>query len=200
MKITIASVFYCCVMLFVSSFHYATIFDPFTFLWAFCFLLGGPLLVVVSIIFLVRAVRRRSWRPTTLLPPLLCLVIVGVWSFGFWRIGDALRPVVFENVARDNEHLAVSFMQQHPPDTDVEVSGFRYPYFPLFPSRSTTVRHHAGVVSIRVPKAPGTLDFLVYVSPGASLPYAAPTEDSMGQGFEVKPLTKDWYYVHAVGI
>ena len=199
MKITLATLFYCCVMLFVSCFHNGTIFDPFLFLWAFCFFLGGPLLSIVAIIILVRAVRR-SLRPSTLLPPLFCLVMVGVWSFGFWRIGDTLRPVVFASVARDNERLAVLFMQQHPPDTDAEVDGFCYPYFPLFPSDHTTVRHHAGIVSVRVPVGPGTLDFLVYVSPGASLPYAAPTEDSMGQGFEVKPLTKSWYYVHAVGI
>ena len=200
MIITLATLFYCCVMLFVSSFYHGSIFDPFISLWAFCFFLGGPILCLVSIKLFAGAVARRSWQPTKLLPFLFCLVVVGIWSSSFWRIGSFLRPVLFARVAGDNERLAVAFMQQHPPDTDFEVQGFRYPYCPIFPCGSTTVQHHAGVVSVQVPGAPSTLDYLVYVSPGSSLPYSPPTEDSMGQGFVVTPLTKRWYYVHAVGI
>ena len=187
-------------MLFVSSCHLGTIFDPVLFVWAFCLFVGGPVLFIISVNLLGRSIRRRLFRPANLIPPLLCLVTVAVWTAGFWRIGDLTRPIVYRCVVKGNERLAVSFMKQHPPDTDIQMSGFCYPYFELSPSGPTTVSHHAGVVSILVPRGPSTLDYLVYVSPGSLLPYSPPTEDSMGQGFIVTPLTENWYYVQAVGI
>ena len=179
---------------------FAAAFNTLMPIWFLCWLIGGPILCIIAVVLLVQAFRQHTLRPARLIPPLLCLAVVGVWSVGFWRISNAIRPLVFERVADDDEHLAVSFMRQHPPDTDIEVSGFRYPYFELSPSGPLRVKHHDGVVSIRIPAGPGILDYLVYVSPGSSMPYTPPTAETDGIGAIVKPLTKHWYYAQIVGI
>ncbi len=179
MRLVLTTVFYCFVMLLVSSIYNSTIMDPVQLLWVLCYFLVGPELLITSAVLLVRGVVRHSMRPAQMVATGLSIITVVVWTFGFWRIGELLRPVSFRLVAGENERLAISFMQQHPPDSEVRLSGFRYPYCAL---GNTRVTHHDGSVFVMVPSGPGPKDSLVYVSQGSKVPDYS------------KHLTGLWYY------
>lgn len=169
-------------MLLVSSLYNSTFMDPIQLLWVVCYFLVGPVLFITSAILLIRGVVRHSLRPTQMIAPGLSIITVVVWTFGFWQIGELLRPIFFRLVADENERLAVSFMQQNPPDAEVLSSGFRYPFYHL---GWTRVSHCGGSVFIMVPSFPGPKDSLVYVSQGSTVPA------------DLQHITGSWFYYRA---
>jgi hypothetical protein len=183
-RILLITALYWFVMLLTSSLYNSVIMDPLQLLWAICLFIVGPILLICSSVILIRALWRRPIAPKKIAVTGFAIVTVLVWSFGFWKIGATLRPVFFRLIAGENERLALSVIQQNPPDTRLWMTGFRYPYFDL---GTTLVYHHEGSVFIMIPSAPGEKDSLVYLPPGSQL-----SED-----FE--HLIGPWYYDNVMG-
>ena len=88
--------------------------DPAQFLWAFCFFVAGPIIFLTSAVIVARRLVGKPMSAVTLVTALLCLGLVPAWTFGFWAIGKAFRPVMFSMVAESNTVIAESEMRENP--------------------------------------------------------------------------------------
>jgi hypothetical protein len=134
--------------------------DPVQFLWAFMMFIVGPAMFVASIVLIIRKLMHRPVSKASLTVAVLCLVLVPVWTLGFWAIGRMCRPLMFSLVVTSNTQLADNAMRQHPENEVFEVDDFRYPLCRLpFNARA---RHAEGVFYLTVPSGPGPKDAIVY--------------------------------------
>src|SRR6266481_8011796 len=94
-------------------------------LWPLCLVVVGPVILIPAVLVLMGGIAHRSLSRLKLTAALFAICSVIVWTFGFWTIGELLRPVFFSLVAGENERLAIAFRQQHPAGEEARVRGFR---------------------------------------------------------------------------
>ncbi len=197
MKIALAASFYCCLML---SAIYLDLFDSSVLgfiLWLFCQFIVGPVLCLIAIVVLIRTAMNRPLRVVDLWPTVISIMVVGCWIISYGHAHVRLQSYVFRFVSEEDEHLAMAFIQEHPPDIELEVSGFRYPFLPVN-NGIATVHHHAGIVFIRVLAGPGNLDYLAYISPGSTLP--SQSDGLADPSYTARLITGHWYYFHVTNV
>ncbi|HOS66141.1 MAG TPA: hypothetical protein PK251_15485 [Candidatus Latescibacteria bacterium] len=150
---------YVIVMFVVSSVYHSTIMDPAQLLWAFVHFIVGPIIFVVSLVIVIRRIIRHEISRPILITAILCLILVPVWTFGFWTIGRYCRPVMFSLVIRSNTEIAETVMKQHPEGEKFTIQGFRYP---LCKMMDADAYHKDGILFLIVPSAPGPKDTIMY--------------------------------------
>lgn len=148
-------------MFITSSVYHSVIFDPVQFLWAFMYFIFGPIIFVTSIILIILMIIRKEGSRFLFVIALLCLVLVPVWTFGFWDIGSICRPLMFSLVVKSNTELAEAALNKYPEGEEFTMRDFRYPLC-KFPFYARRVYHKDGVLYILVPSGPGPKDTILY--------------------------------------
>ncbi len=150
--------FYNAIMIIVSCFYHTAIMDPWQLLWGLLFTIGGPVIVIAALVELCRLFMRSRLSPLRVLSPVLGILSVVIWSFGFWGIGSYFRPKLFGLVAQKNEQRAIEAIKNMEDPNRVVVRGFRYPYCRMF----TDGRYKDGALFLVVPSAPGPKDTILF--------------------------------------
>ncbi|HNS21172.1 MAG TPA: hypothetical protein PKH24_11775 [Sedimentisphaerales bacterium] len=179
-RLVIFVLFYNAIMIVVSCFYHASIFDPVGLLWGFLLLIGGPVAVLIALAEAYRLSLYGSLFTGRGLLPLAAIVSVVLWSLGFWRIGAYCRPKLFGLVAKQNDQRAIEAIRQIEDPNHVCVRGFRYPCCKM----PTVGYYRNGALFLVVPSAPGPKDSILFDPNGAV----------SKEGWE--HLAGSWYYYH----
>lgn len=150
----------------ISSVHHIGIMHPLGFLWGAMFFLIGPTLFLIAVTMLVLLLLRRPMSRLTIASMILVLILIPLWTFGFWSIGSFLRPVMFSIVEPANTRLADQLIAEYPPEANSKLVGllghpirdFRYPLTKM----NTYYTFDGEVLNILVKFGPGSGDAIIY--------------------------------------